>query len=314
MLIPTISIIVPIYNVEKWLSKCINSIQIQTLKELELILIDDGSSDDCSKICDEYAKKDNRILVIHKSNSGVSAARNVGLDITRGKYIGFVDPDDWIEPEMYEEMVIELENTKSQIACCQFDIVHEDCKNEYRDISNAPTGTLPIKEFIKCLFDVPRMITSSNCSKLFCREYITHEYDESIEVAEDNKFLIDYCIKIDKAVCINKIYYHYLKGRQGSASSLNPNKVAFQIYARESIAKTLQKYDRKLGNLAENEYLQYCLIPLCDNSGQITQDTVKKCRKALKNYLRDNLLNFLFNREINKHTKIYLIMISCTNG
>ena len=97
-----ISIIIPVYNVEKYLEDCLNSVVNQTYKNLEIILIDDGSTDNSGKICDLYAKKDNRIVVIHKENAGVSSARNVGLKIAKGLYIGFVDPDDYIAEDMYE--------------------------------------------------------------------------------------------------------------------------------------------------------------------------------------------------------------------
>ena len=101
---PKISIIVPVYNVEKYLRKCVDSILNQTFKDFELILVDDGSIDTSGKICDEYNLKDNRIKVIHKENGGLSSARNAGLDIAQGEYIGFVDSDDWIELDMYEEL------------------------------------------------------------------------------------------------------------------------------------------------------------------------------------------------------------------
>ena len=99
-----ISIIVPIYNVELYLEKCIESIINQTYKDIEVILINDGSTDKSGIICDKYAKIDDRIIVLHKENGGVSSARNKGLDIAKGDYIAFVDPDDYIEPNMYEEM------------------------------------------------------------------------------------------------------------------------------------------------------------------------------------------------------------------
>lgn len=101
---PEISIIVPIYNVEKYLPKCIESILSQTFTNFELILVNDGSKDRSGIICDEYASKDNRIKVIHKENGGVSSARNSGVDLASGKYIGFVDPDDYIKKDMYERL------------------------------------------------------------------------------------------------------------------------------------------------------------------------------------------------------------------
>lgn len=100
---PKISIIVPIYNVEQYLRKCIESLINQTLKEIEVILVDDGSPDNCPQICDEYAQKDERIKVIHKQNAGVSAARNSGIEIATGEWLAFVDADDWVEENIYEE-------------------------------------------------------------------------------------------------------------------------------------------------------------------------------------------------------------------
>lgn len=97
-----ISIIVPVYKVEKYLRKCVDSILAQTFTDFEVILVDDGSPDNSGKICDEYAEKDNRVRVIHKENGGLSSARNAGIDVARGKYLGFVDSDDYIDEDMYE--------------------------------------------------------------------------------------------------------------------------------------------------------------------------------------------------------------------
>ena len=115
---PELSIIVPVYKVEKYLPKCLDSILAQTFTDFELILIDDGSPDRCGDICDEYAAKDDRLIVIHQENKGVSAARNAGLDIARGEYIGFVDSDDWIEPEMYETMLATAKESEAEIVAC----------------------------------------------------------------------------------------------------------------------------------------------------------------------------------------------------
>ena len=102
---PKISVIVPVYKVEKYLDKCVESIVNQTYKNLEIILVDDGSPDNCPAMCDEWAEKDERIRVIHKENGGLADARNAGMDIATGDYIGFVDSDDWIEPNMYEVLL-----------------------------------------------------------------------------------------------------------------------------------------------------------------------------------------------------------------
>ena len=116
---PIISIIVPIYNVGKYLPKCIESILNQTFKNFELILVNDGSTDNSGVVCDDYAKKDTRIKIIHKSNGGVSSARNAGLYVAKGKYIGFVDPDDYIDKDMFEVLYKLCEQNNADIAICK---------------------------------------------------------------------------------------------------------------------------------------------------------------------------------------------------
>lgn len=115
---PLISVIVPVYNVEPYLARCIDSILSQTFTDFELILVDDGSPDNCGKICDEYAQKDNRIQVIHKENGGLSSARNAGIAISRGEWIHFVDSDDLIHPQMLEILYSAVDET-TQISMCE---------------------------------------------------------------------------------------------------------------------------------------------------------------------------------------------------
>lgn len=114
-----ISVIVPVYKVEKYIKKCIESIINQTYENLEIILVDDGSPDNCGKICDEYAKKDKRIKVIHKENGGVSSARNLGLEKSNGQYITFIDSDDWIEEEYCEILLTTLKEQNADCAICR---------------------------------------------------------------------------------------------------------------------------------------------------------------------------------------------------
>ncbi len=123
---PIISIIVPVFNIGHYLNKCIQSIVDQTYDDLQIILVDDGSSDDSSTICDEWGQKDNRIIVIHKENGGLSDARNKGLSIASGEYIGFVDGDDWIAPEMMERLLKAILNDKSDIAACAVKMIWEN--------------------------------------------------------------------------------------------------------------------------------------------------------------------------------------------
>lgn len=115
-----ISVIIPIYNVEKYLEKCIDSVLAQTYRNIEIILVDDGSTDKCADICDSYLKKDSRVKVIHKVNGGLSSARNAGLDIAEGDFISFVDSDDFIEKEMLEKLYEALMEADADMAVCNF--------------------------------------------------------------------------------------------------------------------------------------------------------------------------------------------------
>lgn len=113
-----VSVIIPIYKVEKYLNECIESVVNQTYKNLEIILVDDGSPDQCPQICEEWKLKDERIKVIHKMNGGLSDARNAGLQIAQGEYIGFVDSDDWIAPDMYEKLLYRIQKENADICAC----------------------------------------------------------------------------------------------------------------------------------------------------------------------------------------------------
>lgn len=123
-----ISIIIPVYNVEKYLKRCLESVINQTYRNLEIILVDDGSKDSSGKICDEYAEQDKRIKVIHKKNGGASSARNMGLDIAQGNYIGFIDSDDWIELDMYEYLHKLIVSLNVDIAMCEYVCVKKEIK------------------------------------------------------------------------------------------------------------------------------------------------------------------------------------------
>ncbi len=121
---PLISVVVPVYNVERYLDRCIESIVGQTYKNLEIILVDDGSPDNCGTVCDEWAEKDARIKVFHKENGGLSDARNYGVSYSNGDYITFIDSDDYILPNYIEYLFTNLTNTQSDISCCDFEVVY----------------------------------------------------------------------------------------------------------------------------------------------------------------------------------------------
>ena len=141
-----ISVIVPVYKVEKYLKQCVDSILSQTYKNLEIILIDDGSPDNCPKIIDEYAKKDRRIIAVHQKNGGYGKAVNHGLGIAKGKYIAIVEPDDYIAPDMYESLIqLAIETDADIIKSSFYRVVHflgkEDIRSAPRSRKQEPAGS-----------------------------------------------------------------------------------------------------------------------------------------------------------------------------
>ena len=126
MNLPKISVIIPVYKVEEYINRCIKSVVNQTYDNLEIILVDDGSPDNCPVICDKWAEKDSRIKVIHKNNGGLSDARNMGMKIASGELIGFIDSDDWISKEMYQLLYENMKENESDISACGVKMVWED--------------------------------------------------------------------------------------------------------------------------------------------------------------------------------------------
>lgn len=213
-----ISIIVPIYKVEKYIKKCVDSILSQDYKELEVILVDDGSPDRCPEICDEYAKKDKRVKVLHKENGGLVSARQTGVNIAAGEYIGFVDGDDWIEPDMYRKIAEIIERFKPDMVVTEFfsefnthtDISKQIFENEFYDKEGLMTDIYP-----KMLFDGKFYCfgISPNCwSKVFRKELLKKnlmQVDTRIRMGEDAAFTYP-CMLDAKNICyINKPFYHY---------------------------------------------------------------------------------------------------------
>ncbi len=186
-----ISIIIPIYNTGKYLHRCVKSILSQTLTDLELILVNDGSVDESGQICDEYARMDSRVKVIHKKNEGVSIARNTGIEAAQGEYIGFIDSDDWIEPDMYEELYSMAISKKCDIVMCDAVTKYDDKPDEEDTITQLHEDVLLMKEDIS-----PKLlceIAGSVWRCIYKREIIKRNniiFPPNIPLSEDRIFNI----------------------------------------------------------------------------------------------------------------------------
>lgn len=192
---PLISIIIPVYNAEKYLMECIESVICQTYRNLEILLIDDGSKDDSFKICDEYAQKDKRIKVVHKENGGVSSARNLGLDLANGEYITFVDSDDMVDKKYVECLYKEIEKNKSDLVFCGYGMYNG---SKLKPIKEEIPQTLKVDFYSNSFIEFCCRILSRNNSifasvwrVLYQKKIVAQiRFNENIKVSEDMVFIL----------------------------------------------------------------------------------------------------------------------------
>ena len=224
MKIPFLSIIVPVYNVEPYLARCIESILTQTFTDFELILIDDESPDNSGKICDEYAQKDHRIIVIHKRNGGVSSARNQGLDIARGEYITFVDSDDQIgTTTTYEENMAILKK-EPQIDVLQYPILTISEKNE-RSEFKVPSQYICEKRALFLNWYTGKLIRECVWNKIFKRIIFEKiRFPEGMQLAEDAFCIVDFVKIVDCFYISEHGYYCYIERGDSAMKTFTPKK------------------------------------------------------------------------------------------
>lgn len=233
-----ISVIVPVYNVEEYLDRCVESIVNQTYNNLEIILVDDGSTDDCPAMCDKWAEKDNRIKVIHKQNGGLADARNAGLSIANGDYIGFIDSDDYIDPDMYECLIHHAVANNADIAGCFYRKVGKDFVNELG--SDYSVKVFNCDEYL-CEYYLKNVLYFSCCNKIYKRELIDDtRFSTEAGLCEDGCFNYETSKKADIIVMINKPMYNYIlretsltnnkKSLSGWLKSVNAN---YEILLKE---------------------------------------------------------------------------------
>lgn len=199
-----VSIIVPIYNVEDYIRECIDSILVQTYPDFELILVDDGSPDDCGRICDEYAESDRRIIVIHKKNGGLTSARNAGLSKASGEWIMHVDGDDWIEPDMLESLVREAQVTEADLVFGDFlsDSPHE----VYHKL---PTWSMNKKESMSNYMAYTMTTVWGSIAKRSLYKVNQLKSPEGISYCEDFHLIVRLCYYAKKIVNVHRPFYHY---------------------------------------------------------------------------------------------------------
>lgn len=248
-----LSIIVPIYNAEKYIEKCIESILDQTYKNYELILVDDGSEDRSSDICDEYATHSN-VKVIHKSNGGLINARKTGVGSASGEYIGFVDSDDWIEPDMYEILMKRANIYSADIVSCGYYLDKRDSSYVVCDTDEIILidGEKARKNFFGGIlakgFDwrVNRNITPSVCNKIFKKRLLEKAYekiDERIVWDEDTITILSTVLESERIVLIPDVLYHYRQNMLSVSHKRNREVLQNYVYTFNELWRISKEYD-----------------------------------------------------------------------
>lgn len=212
-----ISVIVPVYNVEKFLPRCIESIRAQTYKKIEIILVDDGSPDQCPKICDNYAKDDDRIKVIHKKNGGLSDARNMGIECAKGEYLCFVDSDDYIAPTMLEHLLNAIQENKTKLAICNFQVVDEYGQRVFEEErSPIVKGCFSAQKLLPKLYNDLGWYYVVAWNKIYHRSLFDTIRFPQGKIHEDEYIIAQIIYEAQNISCIDSEEYIYTYNRKGS--------------------------------------------------------------------------------------------------
>ena len=224
---PYISLIIPVYNVESYLRECLDSVCSQEYEKLEVLIVDDGSTDGSGHICDEYAHKDNRILLYHTDNGGLSAARNYALDRATGDYISFLDSDDWLEPDMINTLAYYAKEYDFDVLSFKYDIEWKDGREDiFADIKGSDEiKVYEGRDIVRAFIEEGRI---GNCSwnKLYKKEMFSDVRFPAGEAYEDIGCLFKILDKAVKIICVPEYLYHYRKRRNSigdiySAKNIN---------------------------------------------------------------------------------------------
>ena len=235
MLNDTVSIIVPIYNKEKYLEKCLDSILGQTYRDLEIILVDDGSTDNSLAICQHYAEKDPRIKIYHKPNGGVSSARNLGLEKSTGTLISFADPDDSLHAECIERLKRVLDETGAEIAYCYgLDLLGTTGRTQTKSDETEKISVMPVRRY-----DWNSRKAHTVCWGAVYRRAVTQDvaFDTDLKIGEDTLFLAKCIRKAEKIACIDKaLYYYYVNDDSVTSGHYSAGKLT-ELKAWQRICK-----------------------------------------------------------------------------
>lgn len=262
-----VSVIIPVYNVERFIDKCLSSIVFQTLSEIEIILVDDGSKDGSAIKCDVWATKDSRIRVLHKKNEGQSIARNAGLDIASGEYVAFVDADDFIELDTYERMYARCKENDLDVAYFTYNRVDETGRVISKPNNNREEELFLTQQEMSSFFlnlvgrspqsyHLPSYTTSASMS-LYKREIVETNHIRFVNVreiaSEDLIFSLNYLLHSNRAGCYPDVFYHYLVNTSSTTTTYNEKKYERMVRCLHEVERICKE------NYGEESYLPHFL-------------------------------------------------------
>lgn len=279
-----VSVIVPVYNTEKYVSRCLDSILGQTLGDMEIICVDDGSTDSSPAILREYAKKDSRLRVITKENQGLVAARKTGVKEASGKYIGYVDSDDWIEPDMYASLHRACVDNHAQLAVCRY-------FQEYQDRTEAGGNGVVVplsrEELLRIYIGGHEeyIIYNSVWSKLYKRELVEGMRFPKGRNSEDIMYTTRAFCRLERAVYLDRCLYHYVLDREGSIMNASRAERMFGDelpFWREHIACIREMVSSQMADLAAYAFERRLLFYFIDAKHRKSKETASRLAAEIK--------------------------------
>lgn len=290
-----VSVIIPVYNVEKYLGECLESVTNQTYKNIEILLINDGSTDGSGEVCDQYAQKDNRIKVLHKKNGGVSSARNAGLEMAQGDFITFIDADDLVGKEYVSSMYETSVKFNADIIFCKYSNYVNgkvyDVVEELPDKLDADDKDKYIS-FICRFFECKKRVFGSSCRTLFKKELIQDlRFEPKIKISEDLLFLVYATLKAKRFASVDKHLYFYRQSNESVSASYKKDYITGQVILFEKLKNIFDLFKTKESKRTFN--INICLLCYYTLSNELKYK--QKNRKENVNKVRKSALYKYFN-------------------
>lgn len=298
-----ITVVIPVYNVESYLRRCIDSIVCQTIKNIDIILVDDGSTDNSGKICDEYREIDNRIKVVHQKNQGLSAARNVGIKMAKTKYICFIDSDDYVEKDMLEYLYEGTLQSGADIVCCGFTNIYEN--GEIEKITIPDNDVLFSKEEALDIHLFSGYIEVVAWNKLYKLELFNNITYPEGKLYED--MLTTYKL-IDKSNCVllrPDSKYYYCKRNNSIGGVAFSRKTLSLIDACDTDIEYISNKYNNLKNIKVSKIQWYIIV--C-NKAILSDKKIEILIKKIKKMIIQNFRVIVFNKYLNRTRKFQILL------